>query len=308
MNGTLMCYLALVPDSLLPFVLHRVIGIWQHANPCRRAFFRALASRGGVSCIAALVLAAVVAACRPDDFGLTFAIALPLLWVVLLPMSYMLLHSLLLCMMGVTSRGWRRARRHAAAASAGLRGTGGASCAKDNATARHADSSGDCGGGGSGDGAPTHTSVSLQQHSPLASADGETLLNELEWVGDMLQWLCRFAALRTRTSLVHVGCACPRRRRRVLAMELASLTQRHRELWVQRCRREGLDDSVQWLAAPAAALGFPVQQQQPRRSDVASGSSTCGVQGDGVRGWIGCAIGSVCCCGWCCDPCLEGGD
>ena len=95
--------------------------------------------------------------------------------------------------------------------------------------------------------------------APLASAnlqrgDGELIVTEYEWVADMLRWACRLGMARLGVGLDRPVDAVSPAMRSTLAGELAPLISRHRELWLQRSRPGGLQDSAGRLERMLARL------------------------------------------------------
>ncbi|HKO93660.1 MAG TPA: beta-N-acetylhexosaminidase, partial [Polyangiaceae bacterium] len=87
---------------------------------------------------------------------------------------------------------------------------------------------------------------------PLAQArssapDAALVLQELGWARDMLAFACRLGIARSAAGNTDAPAALPGPRRAALAVELGSLIEQHRALWLQRNRPGGLDDSARRL-------------------------------------------------------------
>ncbi len=84
--------------------------------------------------------------------------------------------------------------------------------------------------------------------------DQELVKDEFAWAADMLRFACRLGMARVKTGLDVAVSQLPADIRQPLADELRDLIDRYRELWLQRCRPGGLEDSVGRLERMLAAL------------------------------------------------------
>ena len=86
-------------------------------------------------------------------------------------------------------------------------------------------------------------------HAEMQKPDAELILAELKWVADILRWSCRLGIARLAIGLDQPVDKIDADTRSALAQELETLIERHRELWLQRSRIGGLDDSCSRLGS-----------------------------------------------------------
>ncbi len=77
--------------------------------------------------------------------------------------------------------------------------------------------------------------------------DAELVLAEYKWLADVSRWACRLGIARLAVGLDEPVEQIDARTRAELADELEPLIERYRELWLQRSREGGLDDSCSRL-------------------------------------------------------------
>lgn len=78
----------------------------------------------------------------------------------------------------------------------------------------------------------------------MTRPDAELIMDEFRWAADMLRLACRLGTARLQAEPDAPLDALPPEVRAALAEELRPLIERHREIWLQRNRPGGLDDSA----------------------------------------------------------------
>jgi hexosaminidase len=88
----------------------------------------------------------------------------------------------------------------------------------------------------------------------MTRPDAELIVDEFRWVGDMLRLACRLGIARLQAEPNAPLSALAPEVRAALAEELHPLIKRHREIWLQRNRLGGLEDSTARLERTLALL------------------------------------------------------
>ncbi len=88
----------------------------------------------------------------------------------------------------------------------------------------------------------------------MARPDAALIQNEYRWLGDMLRLAVKLGMARSQIGLDAPVSALPAASRRALAAEMRPLLDRYAELWLQRSRPGGLEDSLARFRRTLAAL------------------------------------------------------
>jgi hypothetical protein len=88
----------------------------------------------------------------------------------------------------------------------------------------------------------------------MTRPDAKLIIDEFRWAADVLRLACRLGTARLQAEPDAPLDALPPKSRAALAEELRPLIERHREIWLQRNRPGGLDDSVARLERTLALL------------------------------------------------------
>ena len=85
--------------------------------------------------------------------------------------------------------------------------------------------------------------------------DGPRVTDELTWTADVLRLACRLSLARIEIGEDRPLSELPAGERQALVRGLDELVERHREIWLRRNRRGGLEDSAANLTRVRKLLG-----------------------------------------------------